>query len=92
MYVPGSGKEETLDHEAPAFVDLYNPLPERAPKYRMLLLLGSMASRSPMPRPGMFPPTLKGRLYFVQVLPWFVDFRILPLLGSQLFVYIPTAT
>jgi hypothetical protein len=91
IYVPGSGNAVTLDHVAPEFVDFHSPFPERAPKYKMLLLLGSIASRSPRPRPGMFPPSLNDRLYLVHVFPWSVDLKILPLLGSQLFVYMPTA-
>ncbi len=44
-----------------------------------------------MPRPGMFPPTLKGKAEGVNVLPWSVEIKMCPLLGSQLFVYMPVA-
>lgn len=49
------------------------------------------AHTSPMPRPGILPPTLKGKGDGVKVEPWSVDMRICPLLGSQLLVYIPVA-
>src|SRR6266851_6850462 len=57
----------------------------------MLSSLGSTASRSPMPRPGMFPPSLNGRVVAVQVAPWFEERRMAPLFGSKLLVYMPTA-
>lgn len=47
---------------------------------------------SPIPRPGIFPPTLNGSLVSTQVFPWSVDRRIDPKLGSHSLVYIPTAT
>lgn len=46
---------------------------------------------SPTPRPGMFPPTLNGSVVSSNVLPWSVDTKIVPLFGSQKFVYSPTA-
>ena len=57
----------------------------------MLLLFGSITRRSPIPRPGMLPPTLNGRGMVVNEAPWLVDLRMAPLFGSQEFVYIPTA-
>ncbi|GDY87147.1 hypothetical protein SAVCW2_63460 [Streptomyces avermitilis] len=44
-----------------------------------------------MPRPGMFPPSLKGRSVFCQLAPRSPDLSTAPLPGSQLFVYVPTA-
>jgi hypothetical protein len=46
---------------------------------------------SPIPRPGMFPPTLNGSFVSDQVLPLSVERRIEPTFGSHSFVYIPTA-
>src|SRR5262245_2533619 len=57
----------------------------------MLLRFGSMASRSPMPRPGMLPPSLNGSVVACHVAPLSAERRIAPLLGSQLLVYMPTA-
>lgn len=51
-----------------------------------------MGHTSPTPRPGIFPPTLKGSFVSSQVSPWSVDRRIEPSLGSQSLVYMPTAT
>src|SRR5450756_776010 len=48
----------------------------------MFEFAGSTARRSPVPRPGIFPPTLKVRLLKVQVLPWLVLFAMQPLFGS----------
>ena len=48
---------------------LRRPLPLRAPRYRVLFLFGSIERRSPMPRPGMLPPPLNGRLVRCQVSP-----------------------
>lgn len=46
---------------------------------------------SPRPRPGIFPPTLKGSGVALNVFPWSAETKMLPLFGSQKFVYIPTA-
>src|SRR5215468_10972999 len=59
-YVPGLGKEVTFDQVAPKSVLRHRPLPLGAPRYRTPSRLGSTASRSPMPRPGMLPPSLNG--------------------------------
>jgi hypothetical protein len=50
---------------------------ETGPKFA-----GSTASRSPVPLPGMFPPTLNVKLLKVQVLPWSVLLAMAPLAGS----------
>src|SRR6185437_6484937 len=57
----------------------------------MLLRLGSIASRSPMPRPGMLPPSLNGSAVACQVAPRSEERRMEPLLGSHELVYMPTA-
>ena len=44
-----------------------------------------------MPRPGMLPPTLKGKGEGAQVDPVSVEIKIWPLFGSQELVYIPVA-
>src|SRR5947208_3836882 len=56
-----------------------------------LLLLGSTARRSPLPRPGMLPPTLNGSGAAVQLLPWSVLLSMAPLFGFHELVYPPTA-
>ncbi len=44
-----------------------------------------------MPRPGMLPPSLNGRLAFCQLAPRSAERSTAPLPGSQLLVYVPTA-
>ncbi len=44
-----------------------------------------------MPRPGMLPPSLKGRVLAFQLAPRSEERRTAPLVGSQLLVYVPTA-
>src|SRR5262252_5299718 len=90
-YVPGLGKLVTLDHVAPKSVLRHRPLPLGVPRYSTLSLFGSIASRSPMPRPGMLPPSLNGSGVSVHVSPLSVERRMAPLLGSQLLVYMPAA-
>ncbi len=72
-------------------MDRHNPFPLGAPRYSTLSLWGSTASRSPIPRPGMFPPSLNGRSVFCQLPPRSADLSTAPFVGSQLFVYVPTA-
>jgi len=43
--IPVLVKLDTLDQVTPKSVDFQSPLPLRVPKYRMLLLFGSMAKR-----------------------------------------------
>src|SRR5690348_5877129 len=90
--LPVLGKLVTGDQVTPESVLRHMPLPLGAPKYRMLFLLGSMASRSPMPRPGMLPPSLIGNGDVCHVVPLSLERRMAPLSGSQLFVYMPAAT
>ncbi len=82
----------TFAQVTPESVLRQRPFPLGAPKYRTLFLLGSIASRSPMPRPGMLPPSLNGRGEVCQVAPLSPERRIAPLFGSQELVYIPAAT
>ena len=44
-----------------------------------------------MPRPGMLPPSLKGRSVFRQLAPRSAERSTAPFPGSQLLVYVPTA-
>jgi hypothetical protein len=46
---------------------------------------------SPIPRPGILPPTLNGRTVSAHVAPWSVERSIEPTFGSHSFVYMPTA-
>ncbi len=81
----------TCDQVTPESVDRHSPLPLGAPRYSTLFRFGSIASRSPMPRPGMLPPSLNGRFAFCQLAPRFEDRMTAPFFGSQLLVYVPTA-
>ncbi len=85
------GKFATCDQVTPESVERHSPLPLDAPRYSTLFLFGSTASRSPMPRPGMLPPTLNGNSVFCQLAPRSVDRMTAPFFGSQLLVYVPTA-
>src|SRR6266508_303187 len=89
--VPGFGKLVTFAQVTPKSVLRHRPLPSGAPKETVLSRFGSTERRSPMPRPGMLPPSLNGRLLTCQVLPLSVERRMAPLLGSQLLVYMPAA-
>src|ERR1700740_2251008 len=57
-YRPTSVKPVTRDHVGPPSALRHSPFPLRVPRYRTRVLFGSMASLSPMPRPGMLLPTL----------------------------------
>ncbi len=89
--MPAFGKLVTCDQVTPESVLRHRPLPLGAPKYSTLFLFGSTASRSPMPRPGMLPPSLNGSGVACQVAPLSAERRMAPLFGSQLLVYMPTA-
>src|SRR3954465_14497544 len=92
MKVPALGKLVTRAQVTPESVLRHSPYPPRTPRYRMLLRFGSMASRSPIPRPGMLAPNRNGSGLAFQVWPRLVDRRIAPRVGSQFgIVYVPTA-
>src|SRR5689334_9846682 len=55
----------------------------------MLEFLGSTASLSPVPLPGILPPTLKGRSVEAHVFPRSLDLMMAPGLGSHELVYMP---
>ncbi|HEX2300401.1 MAG TPA: hypothetical protein VHH34_18125 [Pseudonocardiaceae bacterium] len=90
--LPGLGKAVTFAQVAPKSVLRHSPLPSGAPRYTTRLSFGSTASRSPMPRPGMLPPSLNGSWAVCQVAPRSAERRMAPLFGSQLLVYMPAAT
>ena len=56
---PLIGKLSTFFHVNPVSELIHKPS-RREPKYRMSFRLGSIARRSPTPRPFSFPPILKG--------------------------------
>ncbi len=89
--MPTFGKFVTCDQVTPESVDRHSPLPLGAPRYSTLFLFGSTASRSPMPRPGMLPPSLNGRFVVCQLAPRSEERMTAPFFGSQLLVYVPTA-
>ncbi len=55
----------------------------REPKYKVLVRLGSMASRSPIERPSTFPPMGAEMLLFAQVCPMSVELRIEAVAGRE---------
>lgn len=81
--LPGLGKLVTFANVLPWSVLRHSPWPPRTPRYRIPLRFGSITSRSPMPRPGMLPPSRNGRAVDFQVRPRSVDRRIAAMLGSH---------